>query len=216
MKKIALMGRSESGKTTLIQALRGGVIDYRKTQYAYHENVVIDTPGEWTERALSKAMSLYTYEAQVVGLVMSATEQMCRFRPGVAAMCNRPIIGIITKIDSPDANIRRATEWLHVAGVYETFNVSAYTGEGIWEILDYLKEPGDVLPWESEEEADSPRLVKSDKYGAVNKVGAEANRFSWVEYRAGKIARERRASCESDVKCSRVADQKNPRKGESE
>ncbi len=190
MKKIALMGRSESGKTTLIQALRGGVIDYKKTQYAYHEDVVIDTPGEWSERALSKAMSLYTYEAQVVGLVMSATEQTYRFRPGVATMCNRPVIGIITKTDSPDANVARATEWLKVAGVYQIFPVSSYTGEGLWKILEYLKEPGDVLPWETEEEAEVPRLVKSDKYGEVNKVGAEANRYSWAEYHAEKEARQ--------------------------
>ena len=189
MKKIALMGRSESGKTTLIQALRGGVIDYKKTQYAYHEAVVIDTPGEWSERALSKALSLYTYEADVVGLVMSATEQTYRFRPGVATMCNRPVIGIITKIDSPDANVARATEWLHVAGVYTTFPVSSYSGDGIWKVLEYLKEPGDVLPWETEQQADAPRLVRSDKYGEVNKVGADANRYSWAAYHAAKEAR---------------------------
>lgn len=192
MKKIALMGRSESGKTTLIQALRGGVIEYHKTQYAYNEDVVIDTPGEWTERALSKALSLYTYEAQVVGLVLSATDTLTRFRPGVATMCNRPVIGIITKIDSPDANVRRATEWLHVAGVWKIFEVSSYTGEGIWQIIDYLKEPGDVLPWENEEQAEEPRYIVSDKYGKVDKVGT-SGRLSWTEYHERKAAEQKAA-----------------------
>ena len=186
------MGRSESGKTTLIQALRGGVIHYHKTQYAYNEDVVIDTPGEWTERALSKAMSLYTYEAQVVGLVLSATDTLTRFRPGVATMCNRPVIGIITKIDSPDANVARATEWLHVAGVWTIFEVSSYTGEGIWKILDYLKEPGDTLPWESAKEAEAPRFVESDKYGEVNMLGT-SGRVSWAEYHERREAAEREA-----------------------
>ena len=33
MKKVMLVGRSECGKTTLRQALKGGVIQYHKTQY---------------------------------------------------------------------------------------------------------------------------------------------------------------------------------------
>lgn len=45
MKKIILMGRSECGKTTLTQALKGDVIHYHKTQYINHYDVVIDTPG---------------------------------------------------------------------------------------------------------------------------------------------------------------------------
>ena len=49
MKKIILMGRSECGKTTLTQALKGDVISYHKTQYINHYDVVIDTPGEYAE-----------------------------------------------------------------------------------------------------------------------------------------------------------------------
>ena len=45
MKKIILMGRSECGKTTLTQALKGDVIHYHKTQYINHYDVVIDTPA---------------------------------------------------------------------------------------------------------------------------------------------------------------------------
>ena len=33
MKKIVLVGRSEAGKTTLTQALKGEKIEYHKTQY---------------------------------------------------------------------------------------------------------------------------------------------------------------------------------------
>ena len=43
MKKIILMGRSECGKTTLSQALRGETITYHKTQYINHFDVIIDT-----------------------------------------------------------------------------------------------------------------------------------------------------------------------------
>ena len=67
MKKMVLMGRSEAGKTTLTQALRGEEIHYDKTQYVKHGEMVIDTPGEYSQsHRLAKALALYTYEADVV------------------------------------------------------------------------------------------------------------------------------------------------------
>ena len=47
MKKLILIGRSEAGKTTLTQALRGETITYKKTQYINYFDVIIDTPGEY-------------------------------------------------------------------------------------------------------------------------------------------------------------------------
>ena len=149
MKKIILIGRSESGKTTLTQALRGEKIQYHKTQYVNHFDVIIDTPGEYAQtKTLSAALAMYTFEAQVVGLLVSATEPYSLFSPCVTPLANRRVIGIITKIDAPDANIRQAERWLRLAGCAEIFYVDSHTGEGVGEILEYLREPGDVLPWD--------------------------------------------------------------------
>lgn len=49
MKKLILMGRSESGKTTLKQALNGEKVHYYKTQYVHYNDVLIDTPGEYAQ-----------------------------------------------------------------------------------------------------------------------------------------------------------------------
>ena len=46
MKKIFLMGRSEAGKTSLTQALKGEELHYVKTQYTNTEDDTIDSPGE--------------------------------------------------------------------------------------------------------------------------------------------------------------------------
>ena len=46
MKKMILVGRSECGKTTLRQALKGETLQCDKTQYVNHDDVVVDTPGE--------------------------------------------------------------------------------------------------------------------------------------------------------------------------
>ncbi len=164
MKKIILMGRSECGKTTLRQALKGDTIKYHKTQYINHYDVVIDTPGEYAEtNRLGRALALYSYEADVVGLLISATESYSLYPPCVTACSARPVIGIVTQIDDKDANVNQAREWLKLAGCDTIFEVSSYTGEGIWQILEYLSEEGDELPWKNEEEATRPRKVLSTK-----------------------------------------------------
>ena len=49
MKKIFLMGRSEAGKTSLTQALKGEELHYHKTQYTNSNEDTIDSPGEYAE-----------------------------------------------------------------------------------------------------------------------------------------------------------------------
>lgn len=149
MRKIMLLGRSEAGKTTLTQAMRGETITYHKTQYVNYYDVIIDTPGEYAEtRDLGGALAVYSFEADVVGLLLSSIEPYSLYPPCVTAVSDRESIGIVTKIDHPLANPRQAEQWLRLAGCEKIFFVSAYTGEGIAEILEYLKEDGEILPWE--------------------------------------------------------------------
>lgn len=164
MKKMILVGRSECGKTTLRQALKGKEIRYEKTQYVNYYDVVIDTPGEYAENSsLARALALYSYESDIVALLISATEPYSLYPPCVTGVCNRPVIGIVTQIDAPDANVNQAVEWLELTGCEKIFQVSSYTGQGIWEILDYLKDEGDVLPWDQKSDAEKPRNVISTK-----------------------------------------------------
>ncbi len=150
MKKIILIGRSESGKTTLTQALKGEKIQYSKTQYTNHYDVIIDTPGEYIQtKNLGAALAMYTFEADVVGLLMSATEPYSLFSPCVTPLANRPVIGIITKINDKNADIEQAESWLRLAGCTDIFYVDSVTGEGVFKIFEYLKDPTDVLPWET-------------------------------------------------------------------
>ena len=115
MKKMILVGRSECGKTTLKQALKGGTLEYHKTQYIYHTDVVIDTPGEYAQtRGLGRALALYSFETQVIALLLSATEPYSLYPPNIAPVCTRPVIGIVTQIDHPDGNVERAHNWLTI------------------------------------------------------------------------------------------------------
>lgn len=140
MKKIIFIGRSGSGKTTLTQAMRGEELRYDKTQYVQRGSVIIDTPGEYAEnKLLGGALALYSYEADVVGLLLSATEEYSLYSPNVTCMANRDVIGIVTKKDHERANPDRAERWLRLAGCKTVFRVSSYTGDGIEEIFEYLE-----------------------------------------------------------------------------
>lgn len=139
MKKLILLGRSESGKSTLIQALRKEELHYHKTQYVDFTESIIDTPGEYAEdKMLGGALAIYSYEADVVGLVISATEPYCLFPPNITGMATRPVVGIVTKCDHALADNEQAKRWLELCGCNKIFYTSSFTGLGIEEIISYL------------------------------------------------------------------------------
>ena len=141
MKKLILMGRSESGKTTLTQVLRGEDISYDKTQYIKFENTLIDTPGEYAQtHHLGRALALFSYEADIVGLLISATEPYSLFPPCVTCMVNREVIGIVTKSQQPEANPERAENWLRISGCKKVFKIDSVTGYGVNELITYLNQ----------------------------------------------------------------------------
>lgn len=142
MRRIILVGRSGSGKTTLTQALNGQKLHYHKTQYVNYSDLVIDTPGEYAEtRQFGHALALYSFEADVVGLLLSAAEAYSLYSPNITPLANREVIGIVTQIDHPHANVRQAQDWLELAGCKRIFAVSAVTGSGIKDLYDYLSIP---------------------------------------------------------------------------
>ncbi len=149
MRKIMFVGRSEAGKTTLKQAMKGEQITYHKTQYINHFDVIIDTPGEYAEtKTLAGALAVYGCEADVIGLLMDATEPFSLYPPCVTSVSNREIVGVVTKIDHPLANVEQASEWLRLAGCKKVFPVCSLDGEGLTAILDYLAIEGEKIPWE--------------------------------------------------------------------
>ena len=157
MRKLILIGRSEAGKSTLIQALRGEDIHYHKTQYVDYTEHIIDTPGEYAqEHRLGGALVVYSHEADVVGLVLSATEPYSLYPPCIVGMSTRPVIGIVTKCDHKNADIGQAERWLTLAGCKRIFRTSSYNNEGIKEILDFLDSDDDAgyLKWDTELQAE--------------------------------------------------------------
>ena len=139
MKRMFLIGRSEAGKTSLSQVLNGEQLHYVKTQYTNVSDKVIDTPGEYIEsKKIAHALCSISFDSDVIGVLCAANEPYNVFCPGEIGFTTRPMIGIITKIDLPNANIPMVTQWLKEAGCQKIFAVSSETGEGIDELREYL------------------------------------------------------------------------------
>ena len=138
-KRLLLLGRSEAGKTTLTQAIRGQTIDYAKTQCIAMDDLLIDTPGEYIQtKSLGAAIAIYSYEADVFGLLLSATEPYSLYPPCITCMTPKEVIGIVTKIDHKNANIQNAEKWLRLAGCKNIFFVNSTANQGIDEIKEHL------------------------------------------------------------------------------
>lgn len=139
MKKILLVGKTGSGKTTLCQAMQGLKLSYRKTQAVQYSDYIIDTPGEFLEnRRYYSALLASSIECDLVGLVQDATLQNSVFPPNFASMFSKNVIGIISKTEHEECNIARASKFLHWAGVKEIILTSSLTQLGISELHTYL------------------------------------------------------------------------------
>ena len=138
MKRLLLVGRSGAGKTTLTQALTGESIHYQKTQGMAFSDFIIDSPGEYAENhEFGAALALYSYEADVVGLLIAANDEYSLFPPNITCLVNREVIGIVTKVDK--ASPERAERWLRLSGCKKIFYVDSRTGNGTKTILEYLE-----------------------------------------------------------------------------
>ena len=64
---------------------------------------------------------------------------------GDLLLSSKPIVNKQNKVATVSAYLARN------AGCKNIFYVNSKTGEGVADILEYLREPGDVLPWEMQE-----------------------------------------------------------------
>ena len=138
MRKTLLVGRHGVGKTTLTQALKGEKIEYVKTQSMQYGDWLIDSPGDYAEvHGLGAALAIYSYEAEIVALLIAADEDYSLFPPNITCMVNREVIGVVTKIDK--APPTRAENWLRLSGCERIFPINSHTGEGVEALKAYLR-----------------------------------------------------------------------------
>ncbi|MGI6403263.1 MAG: EutP/PduV family microcompartment system protein [Oscillospiraceae bacterium] len=140
-KKIILIGKTGSGKTTLIQKLEARELVYRKTQAIEFSLHFIDTPGEYLEnRKFYSALIVTSYDADLVGLVEDCTSDEVWLPPAFASTFAKETIGIVTKTDlaRDPGQVQAARERLRQAGAVRIFELSAVLGDGIEALSRHL------------------------------------------------------------------------------
>jgi len=136
-KRVALIGKIGNGKTTLMQRLSQEELIYSKTQMISYTDYFIDTPGEFIELPFFARQAInVTMDAGLVILVNSCLDPQNSVSPNFVHTYNIPSIGVVTKIDREDGNIKRSRNLLIYAGIHpkHIYEASAYTGEGIEEL----------------------------------------------------------------------------------
>lgn len=122
--KIMLVGKTGSGKTTLIQRLKGSEVKYSKTQMISYDDRYIDTPGEYLEnKMMLRNLLVSSMNVEKVIFVQSSEDTQTMFPPNISNMfMGKKIIGVITKIDKGQ-NIKMCEEWLKIAGATQIFYI---------------------------------------------------------------------------------------------
>ena len=142
MKRVIAIGRAGAGKTTLLNALAGTGDPAHKTQMVEFREGIVDTPGEYSEMPRFYHFLISTaMKAAVVLVVQDGTAPRSVLPPGFCRVFHQPVLGVVTKVDRPDARPERAETHLRLAGVAGPYcRVSAVTGEGLEGLRQRLHE----------------------------------------------------------------------------
>lgn len=143
--KILLIGSVGAGKTSLKQSLLREPLVYRKTQVLEFSSLFVDCPGEYVEMPQYYHVLVDAgHRVSEIWAIQDATRTRAYFPPNFAKAFNKPIIGVVTKIDHERADAVKAAEYLRLAGFTgQPYLVSALTGEGVGALAERLTFPAD-------------------------------------------------------------------------
>ena len=137
-----VVGEVGCGKTALMNALLNSNDAVLKTQaVVFHPHNVIDTPGEFIGRRSYYGALLATIaEISTIVYLQAANNPLFSMPGGLMQVYpKKRVIGVISKIDLPDADIPATRALLRENSIAEPwFETSVETGQGIDKLRNYL------------------------------------------------------------------------------
>lgn len=139
-KRVMVIGPTNCGKTSLVNALNGYEGRLRKTQDIIYGENTIDVPGSYIENTwMYKHIIATAQDASHVLILVDASRCISVYSPGFAKAFKCPVIGVITKMDLMAENEGFCVRELKQIGVPEPyFKVSNTEDTGIGALKEYL------------------------------------------------------------------------------
>ena len=139
--RILLIGGVGAGKTTLKQSLMHETQEYRKTQMLEFKGLFSDCPGEYLQMpTYYRVLIDASHRVAEIWALQDATNRRTLFPPNFAHVFNKPVVGIVTKIDREDAVPVTAEKFLKQAGFSQPlFQISAREGLGMGPLVQRME-----------------------------------------------------------------------------
>lgn len=141
-KRIMVIGPTNCGKTTLVNALNQYDGPLRKTQDIIYGKNTIDVPGSYIENAwMYKHLIAAAQDASHLLILVDQSKCVNKYPPGFAKAFRCPVIGVITKSDLSFENEDLCLRQLKQIGVSEPyFKISVHDGTGLTALVEYLNQ----------------------------------------------------------------------------
>lgn len=117
-KRVMVIGPTNCGKTTLVNALNDYSGPLRKTQDIIYGKNTIDVPGSYIENTwMYKHIIAAAQDASHVLVLVDQSRCVSKYPPGFAKSFRCPVIGVITKTDLMPENEEACIKELKRIGV---------------------------------------------------------------------------------------------------
>ena len=157
-----IIGLRGAGKSTISDLVEGEPSDHRHREDCCYRTCSFEVPGSYIENQWmhSILIMLSQNQAAAVLLMIDGTTGQTLYNSGFARAFNEPCLGVLTKCDLlGEAERQCGLALLEEAGCDEALCVSARTGEGIAQLLDWVRENVPVVKRRQDEKGGDAHVL---------------------------------------------------------